>query len=133
MKTIFASRFFILAAAILFSFSVFAQSAPASVKNSKPSTTAINSLVHYIYLANVATRQDVLDLENNIQHQPDVTFFMAERYPVRCFVLKSTKAISKETFQTWVGQKYPVVTFGMGNLAKEQAYIQYKKNRKSTH
>jgi hypothetical protein len=90
-----------------------------------------NQITHYIYINNVNTREAVLELENTIQQKPNVNFFMAERYPVRCFVMKTTKAISKATFQSWVGEKYQVITYGVGNSAKEQAYIQYKKNFKS--
>ena len=58
---------------------------------------------------------------------------MAERYPVRCFILRTSNNITAADFQRWIGATYPILTFGTGNLAKEQAYIQYKKNRKTTH
>lgn len=111
---------------------VYSQHIQSAVKSSSPS--AHNNISDYfIYLDNIKSRQDVLDLESLIQHKKGVTYFMAERYPVRCFVMRTQEKVTKEIFQNWIGEKYPIVSFGTGSLAKEQAYLQYKKTRKKTH
>jgi len=112
---------------------VFSQTNQSLFKSSSITPQRNISGEYYIFLDNIKTRQDVLDLESMIQKKNGVTYFMAERYPVRCFVMKTQKEVTKETFQNWVGQKYPIVTFGKGSLAREQAYLQYKKNRKTIH
>jgi len=133
MKVNVAKAFslFTIIAAISFSKIGFAQKTVTLGVATEVGKNTTNQITQYIYINNVNSREAVLELENIIQQKPNVNYFMAERYPVRCFVMKTTKAISKATFQSWVGEKYQVITYGVGNAAKEQAYIQYKKNLKS--
>jgi len=133
MKVNVAKAFslFTIIASISFSKIGFAQKTVSLGVAAEVEKNTTNQIAQYIYINNVNSREAVLELENIIQQKPNVNYFMAERYPVRCFVMKTTKAISKATFQSWVGEKYQVITYGVGNSAKEQAYIQYKKNLKS--
>ena len=112
---------------------VYSQYNQSLVKSSSPSAHNNISVDYYIYLDNIKSRQEVLDLESLIQNKNSVTYFMAERYPVRCFVMRAQEKVTKEIFQNWIGNKYTIVTFGTGSMAKEQAYLQYKKNRKKTN
>lgn len=86
---------------------------------------------YYIYISGVSERNDVIYLQDLIQKKEGVSFFMAERFPVRCFVLKSTRPISETEFKKWIPKKYIVKSFGEGNVAKEAAYRLYNQNKKS--
>lgn len=86
---------------------------------------------YYIYISGVTERSDVLSLQELIQKKEGVSFFMAERFPVRCFVLKSSRSISETEFKKWIPQKYTIKSFGEGNAAKEAAYRIYNQNKKS--
>ena len=88
---------------------------------------------YFIFLDNVKKREDVLFLESLISKKPGITFFMAERFPVRCFVMRSNAEIKESIFAGWVGTQYPVISYGTGSIGKEKAYLTYKKNRKSNN
>ena len=85
-----------------------------------------------ISISRVETRTDVLKLESLIQQKDGVLFFMANRYPVRCFILKSNRSINEQEFSGWLKPFiYKVESYGMGNEGKEKAYILYNKREKS--
>lgn len=86
---------------------------------------------YYIYISGVTERGDVLSLQELIQKKEGVSFFMAERFPVRCFVLKSNRLITEAEFKKWIPEKYNVESFGQGSPAKEAAYLIYNQNKKS--
>ena len=86
---------------------------------------------YYIYISGVTERGDVLSLQELIQKKDGVSFFMAERFPVRCFVLKSNRSITEAEFKKWIPEKYIVKSFGQGNPAKEAAYRIYNQTKKS--
>ena len=86
---------------------------------------------YFIYISGVTERNDVLTIQELIQKKEGVHFFMAERFPVRCFVLKSNRTISEAEFKNWIPGKYVVKSFGEGNRAKEAAYRIYNQNKKS--
>lgn len=86
---------------------------------------------YYIFISGVEKREDVLSLQELIQHKNDVTFFMAERFPVRCFVLKTTRPVSSKEFESWIDSKYKLKSYGEGNKGKERAYFLYNKQKKS--
>ena len=86
---------------------------------------------YYIYISGVTERSDVLSLQELIQKKEGVSFFMAERFPVRCFVLKSNRPIGEAEFKKWIPGKYLVKSYGEGNSAKEAAYRIYNQNKKS--
>jgi hypothetical protein len=88
---------------------------------------------YYIYISGVNERNDVLNLQASIQKKQGVEYFMAERFPVRCFVLKSNRSISQIEFSGWLPAKFTVVTFGEGDRARESAYKIYYQVKKSNH
>ena len=87
---------------------------------------------YYISIAGVNSRSDVMKLESLIQKKEGVLFFMADRYPVRCFILKSNRSVNEKEFTGWLKPfSYKVESFGTGNEGKENAYILYNKHKKS--
>lgn len=85
---------------------------------------------YFIYLKGINTREDVTSLQSKIQKKDGVVFFMAERYPVRCFVLRSTRFISELEFASWIDKKFEILSFGEGDKARETAYSIYSKTNK---
>ena len=85
---------------------------------------------YFIYLKGINTREDVISLQSKIQKKDGVVFFMAERYPVRCFVLRSTRFISELEFASWIDKKFEILSFGEGDKARETAYSIYSKTNK---
>ncbi len=85
---------------------------------------------YFIYLKGINTREDVISLQSKIQKKDGVVFFMAERYPVRCFVLRSTRFISELEFASWIDKKFEILSFGEGDKAREAAYSIYSKTNK---
>ena len=87
---------------------------------------------YFIALSNINSRADVIFLENLIQQKPGVVYFMAERFPVRCFMLKTKKTITQKEFEHWIPtNKYAVKSFGYGIAGKEKAYLVYKSTQQS--
>lgn len=111
--------------------------APVNAQHARCSTKLIkesSSYQYYIYLSGINRRSDVLTLEKTVQAKPNVTFFMADRFPVRCFILKSTIAISKNDFESWINPAlYHIEVFGSDDKDKELAYTLYIKNKKNNH
>lgn len=86
---------------------------------------------YFISLNNINSRADVILLENLVQAKPGVIYFMAERFPVWCFMLKTKKPITQKDFESWIpATKYKVQSFGLGIAAKEKAYLIFKTNNK---
>jgi len=86
---------------------------------------------YYIYISGVTQRDDVINIQELVQKKEGVNYFMADRFPVRCFVLKSNKPISESEFIKWIPKKYEVIIYGEGNKAKEASYRLYNKNKKT--
>lgn len=88
---------------------------------------------YFIYLSNVSTREDVLSLEQLIKTKNGVEYFMAERFPVRYFMLKVNHSITQQEFESWiVKKKYKVMSFGFGVAGKENACIVFKSQTQKT-
>lgn len=85
---------------------------------------------YYIYISGVNQRDDVINIQELIQKKKGVNYFMADRFPVRCFVLKSNIPISESEFKKWIPKRYEVIVYGEGNQAKEATYRLYNKNKK---
>jgi len=110
----------------LLSFSCF------SSKYSKQSfSSSFLVFEYYIYISGVNQRDDVINIQELVQKKEGVNYFMADRFPVRCFVLKSNKPISESEFIKWIPKKYEVIIYGEGNKAKEASYRLYNKNKKT--
>ncbi len=90
----------------------------------------IQKYEYFIYLKGINTREDVISLQSKIQKKDGVVFFMAERYPVRCFVLRSTRFISELEFSSWIDKKFEILSFGEGDKAREKSYSIYSKTKK---
>ena len=88
---------------------------------------------YFLYLENVDTRNEVMMLENRIQKKEGVRFFMADRFPVRYFRLRTDRVLTQNEFQRWVGREYPVLTFGEGDAARERAAVIYNHTKKAQH
>jgi hypothetical protein len=106
-------------------------SASSFLINNNHKANQILQFEYYSYISGVTERSDVLSLQELIQKKEGVSFFMAERFPVRCFVLKSNRPISEAEFKKWIPGKYVVKCFGEGNAAKESAYRIYNQYKKS--
>lgn len=82
---------------------------------------------YYMYLSGVNTRNDVEKIEAAIQKKPGVSYFLANRYPARYFLLKSANTLSSAQFAKWLDPKYKVEYFGEGSPGKERAIMTGKK------
>jgi hypothetical protein len=109
---------------------IFFSSQSFSIQNAKSNKCDL-PFEYYIYISGVTERNDVLSLQALIQKKECVSFFMAERFPVRCFVLKSSRHISEAEFKKWIPGKYVIESFGEGNAGKETAYRIYNQHKKS--
>jgi len=112
---------------ILITFFSLATQAQITASNSKSNSYKIE---YYIYLAGITSREDVVLLESSIGQKAGVSYFMANRYPVRYFLLKADRTISVEEFKSWLpGNKFKVEVFGSDPRSKEKTYLLYKKNK----
>lgn len=85
---------------------------------------------YYIYLSGINSREDVVSLESSIGKKNGVSYFMANRYPVRYFLLRADRTISVDEFKSWLpGNKFKVEVFGSDPRSKEKTYLLYKKNK----
>lgn len=78
---------------------------------------------YYIYVSGINSKADVEALETKIQKKPGVTYFLGNRYPVRYFLLKSPKEVSKATFSGWIGNRFKVEYYAEGEFSKEDALM----------
>jgi hypothetical protein len=112
----------------------FSISQAQHLQGSTKSNKELSIHQYFIYLSGIKERSDVLSLEKSIQAKPGVTFFMANRFPVRCFILKSTTPISKKEFETWIDKsKYQIEVYGSDEKDKELAFTHYIKTKKTTN
>ena len=103
-----------------------------SQKIASPSGSTKTTFEYYISIAGISSRSDVMKLESLIQKKEGVLFFMADRYPVRCFILKSNRSVNEQEFTGWLKPfSYKVESFGTGNEGKENAYILYNNHKKA--
>src|SRR4051812_4583180 len=72
----------------------------AGIKVTGQSSVSNPSAVHeyYIRLKGITSRQDVEKLQNIISKKNGISFFMANRYPVRFFLMRSDRAITAAEF-----------------------------------
>jgi hypothetical protein len=133
MKLMIIALFCFLQLTASLTFAQVNSSRQINEKNTASSLLSNSFYEYYISLGNVNLREDVLYLESLISKKEAVAYFMAERFPVRCFVMRSKTEIDQATFTQWIGQRYPVLSYGMGSTYKEKAYLIYKKNKKPNH
>lgn len=112
---------------LLFTFMSLATRAQTTTNNSKSKSYKIE---YYIYLSGINSREDVVSLESSIGKKTGVSYFMANRYPVRYFLLRADRIVSLEEFKSWLpGNKFKVEVFGSDPRSKEKTYLLYKKNK----
>lgn len=112
---------------LIFTFFSLATQAQITTSSSKSKTYKIE---YYIYLSGITSREDVVSLESSIGQKTGVSYFMANRYPVRYFLLRADRTISLEEFKSWLpGNKFKVEVFGSDPRSKEKTYLLYKKNK----
>jgi hypothetical protein len=86
--------------------------------------------VYYMYISGITKGEEVAALEDLIQHKSGVTYFLSNRFPVRYFLLKSMNPVTQSDVESWIGNKYKIEFFGLGEQAKEGALIAYFKSTK---
>ena len=92
------------------------------------SSTTRSPYEYYISMSGVNAKTDVIALEKNIGSRTSVTYFMAVRFPVKYFLLRSTQPVSMELFNTWIDQSlYKLESFGEGDIAREKAIMAGRK------
>ena len=116
----------------LFLFFVATQISPSYAQHHRgQQDNSSNTHDYYIYISGVNARTDVEKIESTIQKKAGVTYFLAKRYPVSYFLLKSTNPVSAMQFSSWIDQRlYKVEYFGDGINSKEQAIVTGKKFKK---
>lgn len=100
--------------------------------SSHPRQQKTSSYEYYIYISGVDKRQDVVALEENIGKKEGVTYFMASRFPVKYFILRTFRPVSAIEFGSWIGNaNYKVEVYGDDLYAKEKACLLYNKKNQS--
>jgi hypothetical protein len=95
--------------------------------------TGEKSFEYFLAIGAVDTREQVLALESLIQSKPNVTYFLAERFPVRNLVLRTNKPIHESDVNRWLsGTSFQLIQFGADERSREAVVLFYKK-RRSTH
>ena len=88
----------------------------------------ISHYQYYLRISGIRSREDVINIQNSIGNKPGVVFFMANRYPVRYFLLKSDHQVSANEFRQMLNNPgLHIDFFGEGNKAREQAIVMYNK------
>lgn len=91
------------------------------------------SAEYFLAISPVDTREQVMALESLIQSKPNVTYFLAERFPVRNLVLRTSKPIHESDVTRWLaGTSFHLMHFG-GDERSREAVVLYYKKRRSTH
>lgn len=112
---------------LLFTFTTLAGQSQTTLNDSKSTSYKIE---YYIYLSGITSREDVMTLEASIGKKTGVKHFMANRYPVRYFLLRADRTISIEEFKSWLpSAKFKIEVFGSDPRSKEKTYLLYKKNK----
>lgn len=92
--------------------------------------TPVNSHEYYIRIRGIDTRQKIVNIENNISHKPGVTFFMANRYPVRYFLMRSDYPVSVHEFSFFLSDpSHWIEYYGEGKKSREHAVLLYNKTK----
>jgi len=95
-------------------------------------STSKTAFEYYINFKRILTRSEVLQTEELITKKSGVLYFMADRFPVRCFILKSERLISKKEFTSWLPDKKMEVGFyGEGKESKELSYLYFINQKKA--
>ena len=89
-----------------------------------------NTFEYYISLSGIETSSDVEKFQTKIEKKSGVLFFMGNRYPVRYFMLRSSREISLMELKTWISP-YDLQFFGEGEKGHEEVVMRYNKIKKA--
>lgn len=134
LYTVLPSHFFIKTYRFMYKYLLsvfFLMALNISQSHAQNSTVTKSGQEYYINITGVNSRQDVLNIQEFIAKKPGVSFFMARKYPVMYFVLRTQNPISKETFSGWLNStSFKIEHFGEGETGLEKATLIGKKQRK---
>ncbi len=85
-----------------------------------------NVQTYFVYISGVNSKDDVRTIEKMIAGKPGVLYFMANDFPVRNFLLKTSAPISKTDFQQWLGAPYSIEFYGGENDIERERYLTKK-------
>ena len=89
-----------------------------------------NPYEYYIRISGANTRDDVEFLQNFIVKKPGIIFFMANRFPVKYFLLRSDRALTAGQFGQWLNNRpYAIEFYGAGKKGLEEAVVLYNKTK----
>ena len=89
-----------------------------------------SSYEYFIKIRNVETRNDVRYIENKIRQSRNVISLESNRFPVRYFILKTSQPVTREWFVNYLDNlRYTIELFGQGEKAKENAILQFNKQK----
>ena len=71
-------------------------------QDSATTTTTVHE--YYVLIQGVNTKEDVKLLEKLVGTQEGVTSFSSKDFPVKFFILRSTRAISRKRMEVWVNK-----------------------------
>lgn len=84
---------------------------------------------YYIAISGIKEKTDVIAIENAVSNKPEIMYFMADRFPVRYFLLKSNVAVTQSQLTLWINNSaYKIEYFGLGAKAREEVILFNKKH-----
>lgn len=117
---------FILAFTIV-KMNLYAQSQTAA-----PVNISKTSYDYYIIISGIRSREDVLYLQNLIGQKTGISFFMADRYPVRYFLMKSGTEVPLAKLEHWLNSNlYRIEFYKEGKESREAAINFYNRTKKT--
>lgn len=89
-----------------------------------------SSYEYFIRISGIQSKHDIEFLEGIISKKQGITFFMANRYPARYFLLKSDHSITKAQFEQFLlNSPFSIEFYGEGEKGKENAILIYNKTK----
>lgn len=103
-----------------------------SAQDNKPMSYRNGLYEYYIYLTGVSKKSDVVKIQDKIRLHEEVSYFAADRFPVRYFKLVTAKKITRERFNKWLDDSmYKIDFFEYGIEKKENAIIHFNQLNKN--
>jgi hypothetical protein len=85
---------------------------------------------YYIVIHGADAKSDVNLLEGKIIKQEGVKTFIANRFPISYFILRSSRPVSNVEFERWVNSStYRVIAFTQDKAVLEKAIVTNRKNK----
>ena len=87
---------------------------------------------YYIIISGITSRHDVENIQEIVAKKTGVSFFLANRYPPRYFLMRSERIISIKEFEQWIDKKsFKIGFYGEGGKSREEAILAYNKSKKA--